>query len=239
LSPSLTQAVFNAACLLLLLRLVEPRWGGAETLRFALLANAGAGVATFFILFLVYVVTRNDYLLYAQVAGGQALVAALLVAVKQLLPEQELVLGGGPRLRGKHAASAFLVVFACVCVVRGDAPTALHAAAGAAAGWVYLRHFQARCCAAAAAATRAAARSVHARASVHLSEGRRCVPQALTAPFFCAGAGCWRAAGRPVAALRGGDVPAARAAAGGAFACRIAKHASRRFLCAAYRALRE
>jgi hypothetical protein len=179
LSPSLTQAVFNAACLLLLLRLVEPRWGGAETLRFALLANAGAGVATFVILFLVYVVTRNDYLLYAQVAGGQALVAALLVAVKQLLPEQELVLGGagGPRLRGKHAASVFLAVFAAVCIVRGDAPTALHAAAGAAAGWVYLRHFQARCLRCCAAAARAAARAARFRpfvrgSSLRLSLGR-------------------------------------------------------------------
>jgi hypothetical protein len=140
------QALFNAAALLLVLRLVEPRWGGAETLRFALIANAGAGVATFVILFLVYVFTRNDHVLYAQVAGGQALVAALLVAVKQLLPEQELVFAGvsAARLRGKHAASAFLAAFACVCGVRGDAATALHAAAGAAAGWVYLRHYQAR-----------------------------------------------------------------------------------------------
>ena len=59
------QAVFNAAALLLLCRLVEPRWGSAELLRFAAATAAGAGLATFLLLFLAYVASRNEYILCA------------------------------------------------------------------------------------------------------------------------------------------------------------------------------
>jgi hypothetical protein len=140
-----SQAAFNAAALLLLTRLVEPRWGGAETLRFAVVVAAGAGCATFVLLFARFVATRDGNALYARVAGAQPLVAAFLVAVKQLYPEQELsVAAGALRLRGKHAPLAFLGLYAAACLVAGQGAMAAHAAGGAASAWLYLRHFQAR-----------------------------------------------------------------------------------------------
>ena len=69
----------------------------------------------------------------------------MLVAVKQLFGEQELsVASGALRLRGKHAPAAFLGVYVLLCAMLGAGSMALHATAGAAAAWVYLRHFQAR-----------------------------------------------------------------------------------------------
>ncbi len=70
--------------------------------------------------------------------------AGLLVAVKQLFPEAELRVAGVARLRGKHGASAFLAAYCPARVLLGAPHAALHAAAGAAAAWGYLRHYQAR-----------------------------------------------------------------------------------------------
>jgi hypothetical protein len=127
---------------------VEPRWGAAETLRFAAVTAAGAGLLVLAAAFLGYVFTRRGGLLYGRVAGGQALVAGLAVAVKQAHGEAELSLGAGDarlRLRGRHAPAAALAPYCLLALTGGEGVArATHALAGAVAAWWYLRFHQVR-----------------------------------------------------------------------------------------------
>ena len=143
------QAVGHAAALLLLARLVEPRWGATELLRFAAVTAAGAGALTLCALFAAYVFTRAGGALYTHVAGGQALVAGLAVALKQAHGEAELAVGAGAarlRLKGRHAPAAALAPYLLLAAAGGGEALAraAHAAGGVAAAWYYLRFHQVR-----------------------------------------------------------------------------------------------
>ncbi len=99
------QLVASCVGTLALLRIVEPHYGAAETVRFLLASLAGSGVLTALVVALAYYVTivserekpqdRVSYagsLLYAPICGFQGGLAALLVAVKQLVPDAEITL---------------------------------------------------------------------------------------------------------------------------------------------------
>lgn len=73
-------------------KLVEPLWGSLESLVFFAVVNSGvAALATCYYLFL-YTCTRNtDYLFAVKVHGLAGYIAAVSVAVKQVMPDHLLV----------------------------------------------------------------------------------------------------------------------------------------------------
>ncbi len=159
LAPALTtrpphrptaQLLLFAPAAAALARVVEPHHGPRETGRLLAVALAGSGAATWALAVAIYAVqlaAGDDAgaILYRPICGFQGGVAALLVALKQLLPDAEVTLLGAVRLRGRHLASAYVAAAVVLGFLLG-APLALGAPAlfGAWAAWAYLRFGQRR-----------------------------------------------------------------------------------------------
>jgi hypothetical protein len=81
---------------------------------------------------------------YLPVSGFQGGVGSLLVALKQLVPDNEVALLRGLfRFRARHLAGAYVAMMAGVGVVTGTAlQLAGPAVFGAYCGWAYLRFAQ-------------------------------------------------------------------------------------------------
>ncbi len=150
-SPAPTaQLLLFAPAAAALARVVEPHHGPRETARLLAVALAGSGAATWALAVTIYAVqlaAGDDAgaILYRPICGFQGGVSALLVALKQLLPDAEVTLLGAVRLRGRHLASAYVAAAVALGFLLG-APLALGAPAlfGAWAAWAYLRFGQRR-----------------------------------------------------------------------------------------------
>ena len=123
------QLVLGVAGILLLAKVLEPAWGSKEFIKFILLVDTAAGVATLSLLYVLYVCgvdpkgnllcapflaplsacalaqrAAEDWAVacrYTEVGGSEGIVAGCLVAVKQLMPENEVTLLGFIRFRAK------------------------------------------------------------------------------------------------------------------------------------------
>lgn len=137
----------------LLSRTLEPVQGHAEFLRFMLVSLAGSGVLTFFLItFLYYVMVvagaggpvadHAADILYTPICGFQGGVAALLVAVKQAIPDNQITLFSSFQLRAGDVAGIYLIAVTLLGLVTGTAlqlvPFSLF---GAYSAWFYLRFF--------------------------------------------------------------------------------------------------
>ena len=85
---------------------------------------------------------------YAEFGGFHGVIAALLVAVRQLSPEQPLIPYGPVQLqlRAKHFLGIYVVSTLVWCILSGGQHhhigLYLFVLAGTFAGWLYLRYFQ-------------------------------------------------------------------------------------------------
>lgn len=142
-SRSLFSLLLNACLLLLLLRLVELRWPAGEALRFLAASSLGGLALAGISASLLALTAGRASALLASFSGGQGLVAALLVAVKQLYGEQSLALFSGAfRLRGRLAPAAYLLTLTVVCATVGASAHAALAWCSALCAWIYLRFHQ-------------------------------------------------------------------------------------------------
>lgn len=133
-------------------RLVEPIWGAAEFVHFVVVVNICVGACTFVTMYTLYIVTRSQFYLFAKFSGFHGILAALMVALRQLLPEERVPLppplGSVLRVRNKHLPGIYCTSTALLCVVSGaehhHIGLYLFVAFGAYSGWCYLRYFQSR-----------------------------------------------------------------------------------------------
>jgi hypothetical protein len=93
--------VVNAGLLVVLARYLEPIWGSTELLRFVLTVNAAVGVLAFCWMMCVFMMTGSEEYLYGRANGFHGVIAAFLVAIKQLLPEHEVRLLAVTRIKLK------------------------------------------------------------------------------------------------------------------------------------------
>lgn len=98
------QLVVNAGLLVVMARYLEPIWGSTELLRFVLVVNAAVGVLAFCWMMLVFMMTGSEEYLYGRANGFHGVIAAFLVAIKQLLPEHEVRLLAVTRIKLKVRA---------------------------------------------------------------------------------------------------------------------------------------
>jgi hypothetical protein len=145
----LNQAIFHAAALLACATVLEPLWGTTEWARFLIIADAAGSVSTMATSYLAFSATAagpvRALLLHTPRHGAAGLVAACLVGVAQAMPDREVTLAQDVKLRMKHVPGLYVgcVGVGAALVGRGLAISPL-LFGGAAAGWVYLRFFQAR-----------------------------------------------------------------------------------------------
>ena len=122
---------------------LERVWGAPEFLRFVLLVNACVGTATFVAMYALYMGTRDQYYLFTRFGGFQGCVAGLLVAWRQVAPDEAVF---GSQLRAKHVLP--LYTFTCLCLALLNGAEHHHIGLflfvlfGAYSGWLYLRFFQ-------------------------------------------------------------------------------------------------
>ena len=139
---SLPALCVSVACLATLSRVLEPLWGTAEFMRFVLATAASVGCATFASLFVLYIVTQDIFYLNATVSGFHGVVAALLVAARQLMPN-EAPFPLMPWLRVRWLAQLYLLGSVIVAVASGakhhHIGLSLMVLYGVFSGWVYLR----------------------------------------------------------------------------------------------------
>uniref|UniRef100_A0A7S0RHA0 Transmembrane protein 115 n=1 Tax=Pyramimonas obovata TaxID=1411642 RepID=A0A7S0RHA0_9CHLO len=145
---SLISVCFDTAALMLLGRTVEPIWGAGEFVKYIMVVNVGAGFATFMSMYTLYVITRDNFYLYAKFGGFHGVIAGLLVAVKQLIPEEELGPAAIPylRLRAKRLLGLYVLGATLLCIVSGGQHHHIgfyfFTLLGCYIGWLYLRFFQ-------------------------------------------------------------------------------------------------
>ena len=100
--------LFDCAALLFLGARVEPVWGVRAYVHFMSIVNLAVGLSTFVTMYVLYMVTRDQFYLFANFGGFHGIVAGLLVALRQLSPEDDVeiaplrCLG----LRNKHLCQA-------------------------------------------------------------------------------------------------------------------------------------
>jgi len=93
---------------------LEPLWGSKELLRFILVIAVGGATATFLASVLLYAATAGymyENLLNTPINGHCGLTGAYLVAVKQLLPQQQNQLCGGVTVKSKDLPSLYVLLY--------------------------------------------------------------------------------------------------------------------------------
>lgn len=139
----LTGAV-NIALLMIAGKFLEPIWGSKEFLKFIIVVNLGAGIGAFFLMLVLYGITKDPYLLYdSNLCGFSGVITGFSVAMKQLLPEQETTMCLALTVRMKHAPG-IIVLGSIALFVLGLFPShhLPHVLFGVVAAWFYLRFYQ-------------------------------------------------------------------------------------------------
>lgn len=159
LSDSILTALAYAVAVLFLARIVEPIHGGRELLKFlsaVIVLTSCLTVAVVTVLYYATVTSEKSShkeglshagdILFRPMGGFEAGAAALLVAVKQLIPDNEVaLLGGALRFRAKHLPGLFISVVVVGSLALGSAVRAIpFTLFGTYLAWLYLRFVQSR-----------------------------------------------------------------------------------------------
>ncbi|XP_010534279.1 PREDICTED: rhomboid-like protein 19 [Tarenaya hassleriana] len=134
--------VFSTLGLLFMGKLLEPVWGSKEFLKFIFVVNILTSLCVFVTAIALYYITRVENYLYMPLAGFHGVLAALLVGIKQIIPDQELSL---LRIKAKWLPSIMLLlsIVSSFFTLESAAylPTLIF---GTYMGWLYLRYLQRR-----------------------------------------------------------------------------------------------
>ena len=132
-------------------RTLEPIWGAGELMHFVLIVQTSVGLASFISMYVAYVLSADPFYIMAKFSGFHGVLAGLLVAVRQQLPDERVpvpihVARYIPELRNKHLPGLYCVGVLAYCVFSGGkhhhVGLFLFSLYGAYASWVYLRWFQ-------------------------------------------------------------------------------------------------
>lgn len=146
LTTNVLELVASVLALLMLARTIEPIYGSREFLNFIFIADFCSCFATWVVMYAMYAATAtartaDDYL-YHPFSGFQGIIAALLVSMKQVFPDNEFHVFGFIKLRSSNLPSLFLLLLTVAALVLKNPLVLPFAWFGAYSGWLYLRFFQ-------------------------------------------------------------------------------------------------
>jgi len=136
-SPVIT--TINVISVLLFGRYLEPIWGSKEYIRFVIIVNVFCGLGTFALMMVLTMISGSTTLWFSARYGFSGVISGYAVAMKQLVPEQEL---NHSFIRCKHFPAIVLffnLVFVLVGLPSGSLPYSLF---GIFISWIYLRFYQ-------------------------------------------------------------------------------------------------
>ncbi|KAI3508669.1 hypothetical protein L1887_23678 [Cichorium endivia] len=124
--------------LLFIGKLLEPIWGSREFLKFIFIVNFLTSVCVFITTISLYYVTMQENYLYTPLSGFSGILSGLLVGIKQIIPDQELL-----KIKAKWLPSIMLLLAIVISFFTIEPATYLpNLIFGTYTGWIYLRYFQ-------------------------------------------------------------------------------------------------
>ncbi|KAL6765988.1 eukaryotic integral membrane protein-domain-containing protein [Haematococcus lacustris] len=141
-TPNAIELAVNVVALLILARLVEPVYGSKEFLKFLFIVNLVTCCTIFVAVYIAFAISALDKLLFTEFSGFHGLNAAMLVAVKQIMPHHELKLFGIVRAHVKYLPSLVMLPVIAVTVSLGYLKYLAFYTVGTYVAWLYLRFFQ-------------------------------------------------------------------------------------------------
>eukprot|EP00003_Mantamonas_plastica_P003067 TRINITY_DN12490_c0_g1_i10.p1 TRINITY_DN12490_c0_g1~~TRINITY_DN12490_c0_g1_i10.p1 ORF type:complete len:304 (-),score=44.86 TRINITY_DN12490_c0_g1_i10:24-935(-) len=87
---SLFSLLLSCAAVLIFGKQFEPLWGSKEFAKFILVVNTLVGTSLFVLAIVVYIFTRIEMIIFTPLFGFTGVIGAFTVALKQLMPEQEM-----------------------------------------------------------------------------------------------------------------------------------------------------
>lgn len=117
--------------------------GAKEYARFLAVCTACVGCAAFVSMLFLYYGQRDEKILYEPICGFQGLVASLLVALRQLMPDAPVNFRGLRTLRCRHLPAIHLAAMTAVAALQGRYLEKFgFTFFGLYSAWVYLRYYQ-------------------------------------------------------------------------------------------------
>ena len=124
---------------------MEPAMGAKEYCRFLAVCTACVGCAAFVSMLFVYYGRRDEKLLYEPFCGFHGVVASLLVAVRQLMPDAPVNFRGLRTFKCRHLPAIHLGAMTLLAAALGRYLEKFgFTFFGGYAAWVYLRYYQPR-----------------------------------------------------------------------------------------------
>ena len=123
---NLVGAAIDVLGVLYLGRTLEPIWGAGELMHFVLLVQTSVGIASFVSMYVAYVLSSDQFYLFAKFSGFHGVLAGLLVAVRQQLPDERVPvpaqiarLAPDAQLRNRHLPGLYCAGVLAFCVLSG------------------------------------------------------------------------------------------------------------------------
>ncbi|MEW5300231.1 MAG: hypothetical protein WDW38_003064 [Sanguina aurantia] len=142
LTTNVFKLIVEVAAVLLLVRLVEPLYGSREFLKFMFVLDFSICFMVFAGVYLVFAITSSGTLLYTEFTGFHGILAALLVAIKQVMPDHELKLLGPLKITVKYVPLLCITLASLLLVYLQQLSQLPFLLLGSYNAWVYLRFFQ-------------------------------------------------------------------------------------------------
>ncbi|KXZ48357.1 hypothetical protein GPECTOR_28g764 [Gonium pectorale] len=128
---------------LLLTRLVEPVYGSKEFLKFLFVVDVGVNICVLCCVYILFALGKDTGdILYLKFTGFHGMLAGLVVAVKQVMPEHEARLFGVVKITFKYLPLMFLTTTVGLAAGLKQYMEVPFLVFGTYVAWVYLRFFQ-------------------------------------------------------------------------------------------------
>ncbi|GAX76137.1 hypothetical protein CEUSTIGMA_g3580.t1 [Chlamydomonas eustigma] len=142
LTTNVLKLVAELLALILLARLVEPVYGSKEFLKFIFIVDLATCLSVFMSVYITYAATKYGDLLYIKFHGFHGIAAGLLVAVKQVMQDQEMTLFGSFKFSIRYLPTVVILISTAVAIALQDAYSIPFMYFGSYSAWLYLRFFQ-------------------------------------------------------------------------------------------------
>jgi membrane associated rhomboid family serine protease len=142
LTTNVFKLVAELLALILLARLVEPVYGSKEFLKFIFVVDFTTCLSVFVCVYITYAATAYGDLLYIKFHGFHGIAAGLLVAVKQVMQDQDVTIFGSLKFSIRYLPMVVILIATAVAVALQDLYSTPFIYLGAYSAWLYLRFFQ-------------------------------------------------------------------------------------------------
>lgn len=142
LAPSLLDLVFAIAVLLGAAQAAEPIYGPTEFFKLIAVAATACGSTSFLLQYAWFFFHLSASALFAEHAGFYGVQGALFVAIKHVMPGQDVTLLPGVALQTRFLPGIYILLMSVISLVTGNLTGLRFAVVGTFAGWLYLRFFK-------------------------------------------------------------------------------------------------